>query len=448
MSAPLVLSLAFSSCTIAGRPAQCGTFTVPEDRALADGRRIALRVVVLQAKQPRRPDPIVFLTGGPGQGATGLAEFVIDQLAGSDEGRDIVLVDQRGTGASNPLTCDGGFALLGRDRAADLTACRTTLEQRADLTKYGTPAAVEDLEGLRAAIGYESINLIGLSYGTRVALAYVRRYPSRVRTLLLRAIAPAGFNVITDGGGTAEEAITRVLRDCEADVACGPAFGNLEEPLRRLRAELAREPATVTVDPSGQKLVVTDLLLTQTMFAMLLSSESRQTLPMLVHRAATQGVQALAPIFADVNRVFGSVAFGMYLSVICSEDAPRVTSTQRERMRTSTDSLTLALLDACPLWPAAPVPADFHRPVSAPVPSLLFSGALDPATPIGAGDEAARHLPNSRHVLLPATGHAPMLPACARAAIKRFFDAGSVEQVDVSCVGDLKLKPFTVPSSR
>ena len=447
MIAPLVLSLALSPCTIAGRPAQCGTFTVPEDRALAEGRRIALRVVVLRGNEPRRPDPIVFLTGGPGQGATGLAEFVIDQLAGSDEGRDIVLVDQRGTGASNPLMCEGGFALLGRDRAADLAACRKALEQRADLPRYGTPAAVEDLEELRAALGYESINLIGLSYGTRVALVYVRRYPTRVRTLLLRAIAPAGFNVITDGGGAAEKAITRVLRDCEADAACGAAFGNLEEPVRRLRAQLAREPATVAVAPSGQKLVVTDLLLTQTMFTMLLSSESRQTLPMLLHRATTQGVETLAPVIANATRLFDSVALGMYLSVICSEDAPRVTPAQLEHLRGSTDALTLALVDACRQWPAAPVPADFHRPVTAPVPALLFSGALDPATPIGAGDEAARHLPNSRHVLLPATGHAPMLPACARPAVRRFLDDASVKQVDAPCA-DVKLKPFTVPAGR
>ena len=444
------LSLTLSACTISDRPAQCGTLVVPEHRAAPDGRRIPLRLIVVRGKEPRRSDPVVFIAGGPGQGAATVAEFVMTQLAGIDQNRDVVLVDQRGTGGSNPLTCTAGFDLLAPGRETDLDACRTLLQERADLTRYGTTDAVEDLEAVRAALGYESMNLFGVSYGTRAAFQYVRRYPARVRTLILRSVAPAGFNIITDGGRTAQDALAQVFRDCDRDHACAAAFGNLAEPFERLRAQLQSQPVSITVDAAPQKpIVVTEMLLSQTLYALLLSADSRQMIPLLVHRAVTQGVQALGPVLVNVvGQLYGSVSFGMYLSVVCGEDAARVTPAERARLRGTNAAVTASMVDICARWPTANVPTELHRPVVADTPTLLFSGSLDPATSVAAGDEAARHLSRSRHFVIPATAHAPILPGCVAGAVKRFLDEASVSAIDAGCLADIKLKPFTIPPAK
>ena len=430
-------------CKITGleRPARCGTITVPETRGTSDGRSIALRTIVVPAVKRVHDDPIVFVAGGPGQGAAELAGFVVQLLQGLDEGRDVVLVDQRGTGGSNPLTCAGGFDLISLSRRKDLVACAEDLRRRVNLNAYGTDDAVQDLEHVRAVLGYERIDLVAASYGTRPALEYMRRHPDRVNTAILRAIAPPGFNIIAEGSINAEAALLRVLDDCRLDPACAAAAGDVHAHLRAVRDKVAATPAGVTTPlPNGKVVVLTDSLVAQVLYALLLNADTRQQLPLLLKRAATEGLAIFAPLASTIaEQIYGGVSFGMYMSVVCREDAPRTTERQRRQMLSVADSGAM-LLEACALWPVSPQPAP--PPLASDVPTLLLSGVVDPATPASTGDEAARHSLRARHVILPATAHMPMFPACGIGSLREFLTTRAPEGVNLSCAGDAKLKPF------
>jgi pimeloyl-ACP methyl ester carboxylesterase len=438
-------------CEIAGipRPVQCATFAVPERRDVRNGRQLSLRVVVVPSPARQHADPIVFIPGGPGQGAAHMGSGIIQQLQGLDEGRDVVLIDQRGTGQSSPLTCAGGFDLLSPSRRNDLAACAASLRARSDLDAYGTDDAIADLEDVRAALGYERVNLVAGSYGTRPALEYMRRYPSRVRTAVLRAVVPAGFNIVYDGTMNSQSALDRVLDDCSADAGCATAAGDVRAHFKALRGVIAAAPGGLSVAvPGGRTVVLTETLFLQTIYALLLNADTRQMLPLLITRAATDGGVTLAPIAASIaQQLYSSVAFGMYMSVVCSEDAPRIKSWQRQQLKAMPGSLGALVLDGCTLWPVT-ASAGLPVAVTAEIPTLIISGVLDPATPASAGDEAARHLPRAKHVVLPATAHGPLLPGCGTPALRRFLDEESVSAVDLSCAGDVKLKAFVPAGAR
>ncbi|MDQ3818552.1 MAG: alpha/beta hydrolase, partial [Acidobacteriota bacterium] len=221
--------------------AWCGKYEVFEDRASKRGRKIALNMVVLPAlTEKHAPDPVFFIAGGPGQGAASLAGVVGEgPLASVRQERDLVFLDQRGTGESNPLNCNL-FADAADLRAyfedmfpiEAMRACRNQLEKVADLKLYTTSIAIEDLDEVRGALGYDRINLYGGSYGTTVALAYLRRYREHVRTVVLAGVAPTGLKLPLPFAKGAQYAIAHLLDDCAADSSCREAFPNLKEEFR------------------------------------------------------------------------------------------------------------------------------------------------------------------------------------------------------------------------
>ncbi|HEU4560793.1 MAG TPA: alpha/beta fold hydrolase [Longimicrobium sp.] len=433
------------SCTVAAIPARCGTFEVWENRAAGTGRKIPLRIVVLAAEDSTpRPDPVFMLAGGPGQAATEIAEGILPQFQAVRRHRDIVLIDQRGTGGSNPLTCAGGMAAMegGPD---SVRACANELSRRADLTQYTSDNAADDLDEVREALGYRTINLVGVSYGTRLAQVYARRHPRSVRTITLRAIASMGYNIPLDGARAAERELRHLFADCAADAACAAAFPRLAAELDSVAARAAREPARVRVpQPGGDSVeVVLDAdLLWPTLYALLLGP-TRQQMPLLIHRAATDGLGALGPIAAQVRRaVYGPLPTGMYLSVLCAEDAPRLTAADRKEIAGAFGGLSANIGELCDAWPRATVPADFHRPVRWAGPALLLSGDSDPATGVEQGEAVAREWPGARHVVLPATAHGPMFPGCMRELVGEFIERGSADGLDTACVASLRWAPF------
>jgi pimeloyl-ACP methyl ester carboxylesterase len=451
--------LALQACSLPGvpGPARCGTLQVPENRALPGGRRIGLNVVVVPAESAvPAPDPVFVLVGGPGQPATVVAGQVLPPLAAVRRDRDVVLVDQRGTGKSNPLTCGSGSWTQnargsGRD-AEQLRACRAELERRADLRMYGTPAAVADLEAVRAALGYERVNLVGISYGSRVAQEYLRRHPGRTRSVVMRAVAPVGFNIPLDGALAAQEALDRVVSDCAADAACSAAYPRLAADLDSVFARADRSPAPVLIrDPASGDTVTLQLsrgLLGQTLYTLLLGSSTRQSIPMLVHGAATRGPQALEGVLSQIiPAVYGPIPRGMYLSVVCSEDAPRITDRDADREGRTFMREAAAIRGSCAGWPRAALPADFHQPVRSDVPVLLVSGGADPATPPAMGERALTYLRNGLHVVVPAASHGPVFPGCAEELVARFVAAGSHTGLSTECAAEVRWRPFSVPAA-
>lgn len=433
-------------CTVATMPARCGSYEVWENRAAGHGRKIPLKILVLAAEDSApRPDPVFLLAGGPGQAATEIVEAIAPELQALRRHRDIVLIDQRGTGGSNPLTCPGGMGGLSAGAEA-VRACAAELSRRAELAQYTSDNAADDLDEVRAALGYRTVNLVGVSYGTRLAQVYVRRHPQSVRTATLRAIAPMGYNIPIDGARAAERELRRMLADCAADAACATAFPRLAAEFDSVSARVAREPARVRVpQPDGDSMdVVLDRsLLSSTLYALLLSPSLRQRMPLLIHRAATDGLGSLGPIAAQVQRaVYGPLPVGMYLSVVCAEDVPRLTAAGRDSLATTFGGISAGVLDACAAWPHATVAAEFHRPVKWAGPALLVSGAADPATGVELGEALAREWGGARHVVLPATAHGPLFPGCMRELLGEFVERASSAGLDTACVQSLRWAPF------
>ncbi len=451
--------LALAACTLAGveGAARCGTLEVPENRAAPGGRRIGLKVAVIPAASATpAPDPVFVLAGGPGQGAVSIAPQVLPPLAAVRRDRDIVLVDQRGTGGSNPLTCGAGSwtqnaRATGSD-AEQTRACRAELEKRADLRMYGTPAAVADLDAVREALGYERVNLVGISYGSRVAQEYLRRHPGRTRSVVMRAVAPVGFNIPLEGALAAQAALDRVVADCAADAACSAAYPRLRADLDSVFARADRAPAPVLLrDPATGDTVTLALsrdLLGQTLYTLLLGSTTRQMVPMLVHGAATRGPEALSQVLSQiVPAVYGPIPRGMYMSVVCSEDAPRITAADAAREGRTFMREAEAIRSACAGWPRAALPADFHRPFASDVPVLMVSGGADPATPPAMGERARSYLRNAFHLVVPAASHGPVLPGCAQEMVARFVAAGSHAGLDAGCAREVRWNPFAVAAA-
>ncbi|HWX24769.1 MAG TPA: alpha/beta hydrolase, partial [Vicinamibacteria bacterium] len=363
--------------------AECGSYTVFENRATKAGRTIGLKVVVLRAKGPeKRNDPVFFLAGGPGEAATGLAAGMAQDLAGLLQHHDFVFVDQRGTGGSHALSCrlfdpaDPQSALGDFFPLEAVRACRTELEKDADLTHYTTSAAMADLDEVRAALGYSTIDLVGGSYGTRAALVYLREHGEHVRTAFLQGVVPPSKPVPAHFARDAQRALDLVLADCAAEAACRGAFPALASEVKSVLGGLARGPAEahildpVTGEPRTVRLSrdMVDEVLRYLMY----NSGTAGLIPVLIHEVPPGG------------QIVGSLGTGLYLSITCAEDVPFVDAPAAEAEAHGTflgDYRLVQQKRACTLWPRAPVPANFPAPVQSNVPVLLFSGQMDPTTP-------------------------------------------------------------------
>jgi pimeloyl-ACP methyl ester carboxylesterase len=419
----------------------CGSLEVSEDRAAGAGRKVALKVAVAPALAPQpQPDPLFVLAGGPGQSATAVASQLLPLLERLRRRRAIVFVDQRGTGGSNPLDCleQGRDAtlpeMLSSELPADaLTACLARYE--ADVRHYTTSATVEDLEEVREALGARAVNLYGISYGTRVALEYLRRHGGSVRTATLDGVAPMSLYLPLSVAGDAQAALERLFGQCAADAACGKAFPGLQARFVALLAQLEKAPARVTApDPvtgAPVSLTVGPELFVGNVRALLYSSEASVLVPLVVQRAAEGDWRPFLGVSAQVAGGFArGLSVGLFLSVVCSEDAPFLTEAQVRQAAAGTwagPGSGLRLLEACRVWPRGGVPADFREPVRSEVPVLLLSGELDPVTPPRWGEEALRTLRRGRHVVVPAVGHNTLGHTCGRDLMRAFVEAGDVQ---------------------
>jgi pimeloyl-ACP methyl ester carboxylesterase len=452
--------IALSDCRLPGveAPARCGTHEVFEDRASGTGRRIGIKVAVIPAKRRARdPDPIVVLAGGPGQGAIALAPQVVPLFARLGETRDLVLVDQRGTGDSNPLACEGdeghGLQSIFEDTVPEKLVRDCLAKLDADPRHYATPAAIADLDEVLGALGYTQVNLWGGSYGTRAALEFVRRHPGRVRTATLDGAAPATMMLPLSFVADGEAAYERLLADCEGDAACRRAYPGLRSQAKSLREKLARRPMQAEIaDPvTGETLgvKVTQNVLLSGIFRPLYSPELSSLLPYAIDRAAGGDFNPLlAQNLEFSGELAENLAIGMHLSVVCSEDVPRIGA---EDLAAATRSFFgRALVDdflrACAIWPRATLPPDFGEPVKSDVPVLILSGGLDPATPPRHGELVASTLTRSRHLVAPHLSHGVSGHGCAPRLIEKFVKAGDASDLDGGCLARLPRPLFLLPA--
>lgn len=451
-------AIALGACRLPGVDAQarCGTHTVWEDREARTGRRIGLRVAIVPARlRARAPDPVFVLAGGPGQGAIALAAQVMPLFTKLNDSRDIVFLDQRGTGESAPLACEQEeqpLQTLFEDALPErlVVECLRTLE--ADPRQYVTPVAIADLDEVRAALGYGQINLWGGSYGTRVALEYIRRHGAHVRSAVLDGVAPATMKLplsfVTDG----DAALQRLVEACDAEPLCHQTYPDLRVMISSLRHQLARRPAPAPIsDPrTGERttIQVTENVFLSGLFRPLYVAELASLLPFGVSAAVSGDFNPLlAQNLELADDIADNLAIGMHLSVVCAEDVPRITDRDIDLLANSFFGRALVddFLRACSIWPRGKLPEDYYAPVASDVPVLILSGGIDPATPPRHGEQVAATLANARHVVAPHLGHGVSMHGCAPRLIEGFVRAGHARDIDGACLQRIPRPLFVMP---
>ena len=432
----------------------CGVLEVPEDRDDPGGRTIALNILVVPAgEQDAEPDPLFILAGGPGQAATDLAPLVRRAVPDLFLRRDVVFVDQRGTGESNQLTCDfleertGYFDGVPEELSeADWQECLDSLD--ASPEHYTTPVAMDDLEDVRVALGYGRINLWGGSYGTRAATVFLRRHPESVRSVILDGVAPVDMRIPLHFAEDGERALHLLTRACAANPGCDARFPGLRGSIETLLASLDQDPPREyrvrhprTGDweevPIGRELVAGVLR------AVLYSPVNAALLPLMVESALDGD---FGPLMVLADPAAGpQLAIGMFLSVLCAEDTPYLTLEEAAAAAEESflDELMVEQMqEACSVWPRGELPAGYREPVRSEAPVLILSGELDPVTPPRWGEHVAASLPNARHLVVPGAGHGTLTAGCVPELIGAFLEAADASGLDAACLDDVTRPPF------
>ncbi|HEY2630624.1 MAG TPA: alpha/beta hydrolase [Usitatibacter sp.] len=450
--------IALQSCRLPGvdSAVRCGTYEVWEDRAAKSGRRIKLNIAVIPARiSARETDPMFVFAGGPGQGAVSIAAQVQGIFSRLNDTRDVVLIDQRGTGKSHPLECankEQPVQAMFEDALPERLVERCLEGLDADPRQYITTIAVADIDEVRDALGYNRINVWGASYGTRFALEYLRRYGDHVRSVVLDGVAPSTMKLPLSFVADGEAALGKLIDACDAEERCRKAYPNLRETIESMKGRLAQASTRVSIqDPrtAGRASIsVTENVYLSSLFRPLYVAELASLLPYGV-AAAEEG--DFNPLLAQnlqlVDSVAENLSVGLHLSVVCAEDIPRITP--EDLAHAAGSFFGTALVDdfvrACRRWPAGKVPADFYEPVRSDVPVLIFSGGIDPATPPYHAEEVARTLTKSRHFIAPWIGHGVSTHGCAPRLIESFVRAGSVDGLDGKCLEKIPRPLFLLP---
>jgi pimeloyl-ACP methyl ester carboxylesterase len=432
---------------LAGIEVRCGTVSVPEDRGAPQVRRLSIHYIVVPARRIASREPVFLFAGGPGQGSSSLLKWMIDRLEPVRELRDLVFVDQRGTGSSHALTCRTGIReqperAFGHvfDPEA-VRECRSELETRADLTRYTTSHAVDDIEDVRARLGYARILIWGGSYGTRLAQAYARRYPSRVAAMVLDGVAPFDVQLPSTYARGAQEAIDRVFAACRSSGACAESYPDLAREFDDIVGRLRAGAAGASVRTADGRPVAVRMSAGDFGYAVrgiLYEPEAAARLPEMIHRAAATGdlSEFAQRYWARAVTLERTLALGLHLSVLCPEDVALAQDADIESRARGT-FLGRYLVDeyraACRLWPSAPAEPEMTRPLDANVPVLLLSGHFDPVTPPAFADRVASSLPDSSRHIVDASGGHGVSERCAMPAVLHVLTRATLDGLPAVC---------------
>jgi len=436
--------------------AYCSGLDVPENRAQPAGRHIRLRLAVVRAEaaQPEA-DLIVFLDGGPGGAATDDYPAIGGAFGNLRQRRGVLLVDQRGTGGSNALNCDTDEAGAppGGERAAQrVQACAAGLAAHAAPRYYTTSDAVADLEAVRRALGGPRFDLLGVSYGTRVAQQYAKTYPQAVRALVLDSAVPNDLALGSEHARNLEDALRRLFARCRAERSCAERYGDPYQTLQRVQSRLRAQPQRLEMrDPytfqMRQKTIDADGLAQLLRFY----AYSPYTAALLPYVLAEADAGRYAPLLGQTQVVVGDVADhlngGMALSVTCAEDVDRLRPNPADAGTVLGNSLIEWLLAVCPSWPHATRPAEFAAPLTGPVPVLLLAGEHDPVTPPRYAEAIARTLLNGRVLKVAGQGHGLLTVGCMPRLLGEFIRTLDAGGLDAHCLDELGQTPAFVDAN-
>jgi pimeloyl-ACP methyl ester carboxylesterase len=436
----------------------CGKYSVYENRSVGSGRMISLNILVAPTTTPHpAPDPVFYLAGGPGQGAARIASNGEDPLMRDlRRVRDLIFIDQRGTGDSHQLQCNSGTDdstaqryFLDLFRPESIRTCREALSKVADLPNYTTPMALADLDEVRVALGYDKINLYGVSWGTLTALQYLSGHSKQVRAAALAGVSTPKTKLPLHFARGTQHAIDRLIEDCGGDEGCRAAFPKLKEEFLRVLHAFDGGPVQFAfiqpITKSTESVQLSRGAFVERLRLMLYDHRTAALIPLLIHHAAQNDWTVFAKV---ATRLAGASSFGIalgsYFTVTCSESVPTITEEEIDRETNGTfmgEYRTRRHQDACRQWPRAEITPEYYRPVESNVPVLMLSGELDPATPPEFGREAVKFLPNGRQVILRNTPH-DYRSQCATNLIAEFIDIGSVQKLNTTCAERIRRPRF------
>jgi pimeloyl-ACP methyl ester carboxylesterase len=453
-------------CHVAGirNGVSCGAVQRPLDPAHPEATQITVRYVVVPAMARRKfADPVFLLAGGPGQSAISVAAMTMPLFARLNNRRDIVFVDQRGTGGSAPLICqDPEHETLAEQSDPDrqfrlAMQCKAELlklpyiRSEADLGLFTTWIAVQDLDAVRRALGVERIDLVGASYGTRVALEYLRQFPRSVRRSVIDGVAPPDMALPASYSLDNQAAFDSLVAACAAEPVCARDHAALHAHLSALLQAL---PRTVKVAHplSGrvEEFVLSRDMLLAAVRSALYAPALAAALPEAIDAAARGDYAGLIGLHATfVSRKATKPATGMHLSVVCAEDVPRLAGAGDKPGADFGTEFARTYQRLCSGWPRGAVPSAFYSVGASASPVLALSGGIDPATPPRHGERVARALgPMARHVVVANAGHGVLGVGCMRDVVFRFIDAVDDRDalaVDAGCAAGVPRPPAFRP---
>ena len=441
------------------RATECHRLEVPADWSDPDGATISLPIAVLPASSGRpEPDPIVIPAGGPGYDGLGSASYWRDSPLAMD--RDIVLYDQRGTGRADPtLECPESDAalvsVLQRDAPFEeerqavvdaLRACRARLEgEGVDLDDYDTEASVRDLDAIRQALGYESWNLLGISYGARLSLAAMRSTPAHLRSVILDSVydvAAGGFGASTRN---AERAFQQLADGCAADPGCARAHGDVGATITAVRDRYNAIPITVDVDlddgKGPQTFVITGDDAMGGLFNALYDADLIPLLPSILDGLAAGDTGVVPELLRRGVRFSSGQADAMQMSVDCADNAGLEGEPAGGVLPEPGRTRLLVTNALCSEWPVEPTSPTFNQAVSSSLPTLVLAGLYDPVTPPAGSEAVAGRLTNATFGLWPNQGHAVTGEPCAT-TIELAFLAAPTAPVDLGCLASIRGPAF------
>jgi pimeloyl-ACP methyl ester carboxylesterase len=455
-----VSSLQVKPCIVAGSSARCGTLIVPGDRLTGNGRTVSVRFVVIPATGPgKAPDPVVWFLGGPGDSAVAGISWNLPMLRNLNMHRDLVFIDQRGTGGSNLLTCRAFPSTLADKQAlrASVKSCLAHLH--GDLRFYTTAMFADDVNQVLAALHYAKANLIGASYGATAEQVFLLRHPGRVRTMTLLSGTLLTIPLFERFPRNAQLALGYVLADCESQPTCYHIFPRLAADWAALWASLGRSPWVVPASqsPTGKTLLLDQDALASKMHELLVSG-NLGPIPVVVHTLGAARNKAAALI--SVVKAFqasgwtspsGGPNLMMGYPIQCGElwaaRGPQALSSQRVSFEYRTDLQTAQWWQyVCQLIPKPPAAAlgQQQLPMSR-VPVLAFNGQADPQDPPQNMAGARKFWPNSRELAVPGQGHdtnGDIWLACLDPLTQRFIEQASVAHLSTSCLAGVPIPPY------
>ena len=453
--------LELEDCRISAGPgapgisAQCGWMERPIDPDQPDLGTLSLRVAVVPALSLEpAPDPFVPIAGGPGQSTIQFYAGWSYAFERVRQNRDMLLIDQRGTGESAPMICDIGDDAMSGEYSLEETA-RLTEECLNDLPYdpryFTTSVAVEDIEAVRVALGYAELNLYGASYGTRVAQHFARRFPDVTRTVTVDGVVPPQVPLGPDIAIQSQRALDSVFARCAEDVDCNERFPSLAADFEELHNRLSEAPIQVTFQhPVSGKLRIENIDVNHLNGAIRLLLYNPRTialLPLMITDAADGNYAPLAAqFFAIAESLSSELNIGMHNAVMCTEDEPFVTVDALERERLQKTYMGPLMFDSieamCSVWPAGVLDDKLREPLDTDIPVLLLSGEADPITPQDYAIEAMVDMSNSYEIMLEDQGHGVAGVGCMPRVLANFVDTATVPDEDPECLQRAFVMPF------